>query len=89
MDNNDNNIKADSSVSSLQTIPKNEIDPLFNEISSLLETARSRVNSAINITMVNTYYNIGKLIVNNEQNGRKRAEYGKEVIKKSFQTTHR
>ena len=32
--------------------------------------------------MVNTYFNIGKIIVENEQNGNIRAEYGKEILRK-------
>lgn len=35
---------------------------------------------AVNSAMVQTYWEIGRLIVEDEQNGRARAEYGKEVL---------
>ena len=55
--------------------------PLYTEIVQLLETARAKVLTAVNTTMTQTYYQIGKLIVENEQNGYIRAEYGKEALK--------
>lgn len=54
---------------------------LYNKIASLLEEARRKVASAVNIAMVYTYYEIGRIIVEDEQNGNSRAEYGKEVLK--------
>lgn len=35
----------------------------------------------MNTTMVETYYEIGRLIVQEEQNGKERAEYGKQILK--------
>ncbi|MDO5847881.1 MAG: DUF1016 N-terminal domain-containing protein [Methanocorpusculum sp.] len=57
------------------------LTPLYTEIVQLLETARAKVLTTINTTMTQTYYQIGKLIVENEQNGKSRAEYGKETLK--------
>lgn len=37
--------------------------------------------STVNTTMVRTYFEIGRIIVENEQNGKSRAEYGKETLK--------
>lgn len=54
---------------------------LYNKIASLLEEARRKVTSAVNIAMVYTYFEIGRIIVEDEQNGNSRAEYGKEVLK--------
>lgn len=35
----------------------------------------------INQTMVQTYYEIGRMIVEEEQNGKNRAEYGKRLLR--------
>jgi predicted nuclease of restriction endonuclease-like (RecB) superfamily len=51
------------------------------EIKKLLSEARQRAYSAINSAMVEAYWNIGKRIVEEEQSGNDRAEYGKEIIK--------
>lgn len=53
----------------------------INEIKNLLSSAKERVKTAINIAMVYTYYEIGRRIVEQEQKGLNRAEYGKEVLK--------
>ncbi len=53
----------------------------INEIKNLLTSAKERVKAAINIAMVYTYYEIGRRIVEQEQKGENRAEYGKEVLK--------
>ncbi len=54
---------------------------LFGSISSLIEQTRSSVRTAVNSAMVLTYWNIGKLIFEDEQQGESRAEYGKAVLK--------
>ena len=53
---------------------------LYKNISKLLYNARKKVNQAINRAMVYTYFEIGRLIVEEEQNGEKRAEYGKKLL---------
>ena len=61
---------------------------LFDDIITLLQEARNKVVKSINQTMVYTYYEIGKMIVKDEQAGKKRAEYGKQTIKElSFRLT--
>ncbi|MCM1130840.1 MAG: DUF1016 N-terminal domain-containing protein [Anaeroplasma bactoclasticum] len=57
-----------------------KIDNLYTKISSLIQEARKSVKTAVNIAMVYTYYNIGKMIIDDEQNGNIRAEYGAKVI---------
>ncbi|MFC3159800.1 Predicted nuclease of restriction endonuclease-like (RecB) superfamily, DUF1016 family [Chryseobacterium arachidis] len=54
---------------------------LLQNISALLDNARKRVAVAVNQTMVLTYYEIGRMIVEEEQHGQERAEYGAELIK--------
>jgi len=53
----------------------------YNRIVDLLKTARNNVVSAVNQTMVLTYFEIGRMIVEEEQNGKDRAEYGKKLLK--------
>lgn len=56
-------------------------DELFQEIKTLLTQARTHVVKAVNTTMVITYFEIGRIIVEHEQKGKQRAEYGKQVLK--------
>lgn len=53
----------------------------INDIKNILSQARQQVYVAINSAMVEAYWRIGERIVLEEQNGKNRAEYGKEVIK--------
>lgn len=53
----------------------------YSQIVELLQAARSKVIRAVNQTMVLTYFEIGKKIVEEEQGGKERADYGKRVIK--------
>ncbi len=59
--------------------PKNIIN-LFDTINNIIEEARNSVYRTANFTMVKAYWNIGKVIVEEEQKGKERAEYGKEII---------
>lgn len=54
---------------------------LYDKIASIIESARQKIATTINLTMVYTYYEIGKYIVEDEQQGAERAAYGKEVLK--------
>ena len=56
------------------------IEDLFSKVSGLIEQARSYVKTSVNITEVYTKYYIGKYIVEYEQSGNVRAEYGKRVL---------
>ena len=54
---------------------------LLSRITELIETARRKVSNIANVTLVYTYYEIGHLIVEEEQGGLSRAQYGKELLK--------
>ena len=66
---------------------KNEIqdtarmDVLFERVSALIEQARRRVITAVNVAEVYTKYEIGRYIVEDEQQGNARAGYGKQMLK--------
>ena len=53
----------------------------IEEIKQILAQARQKAYTAVNTAMVEAYWLIGKRIVEEEQNGKERAAYGKEVIK--------
>ncbi len=57
-------------------------DRLFDAISHLIDKSRSQVSKAINTAMVYTYYAVGQYIVDYEQDGKVRAEYGKNLLKR-------
>ena len=54
---------------------------IYQEIHDLLHKARQNIISNVNSTMTKTYFLIGKRIVEEEQDGNKRAEYGKKLMK--------
>jgi len=62
-------------------IDKNRQNLLFDKVTQLLSKARSEVVRSVNKTMVYTYFEIGRLIIEEEQHGKDRAEYGKSILK--------
>ena len=57
------------------------INDLFLKVVNLVTQARERVATAVNIAEVYTKFHIGQYIVEYEQKGETRAEYGKAVLK--------
>ena len=53
----------------------------ISEIKKILKNARQKAYTAVNSAMVEAYWEIGRRIVEEEQNGKERAEYGKEIVK--------
>jgi predicted nuclease of restriction endonuclease-like (RecB) superfamily len=53
---------------------------LFARVVALIEEARQKVATVANIAQVYTNYEIGRQIVEEEQGGKRRAEYGKKVV---------
>lgn len=54
---------------------------IVDDIKNIINNGRSAAYAAVNSTMITTYWNIGRRIVEEEQNGNQRAEYGRELIK--------
>ncbi|BEU88847.1 hypothetical protein TAMA11512_23110 [Selenomonas sp. TAMA-11512] len=54
---------------------------LVKRIIAIVETAKQSIVAQVNSAMAATYYEIGRMIVEHEQKGAKRAEYGKRVLK--------
>ena len=53
---------------------------LYGAIRQVLQSARQTAYKAVNFAMVQAYWQVGRLIVEDEQNGKARAEYGKKVL---------
>ncbi|MDO9153612.1 MAG: PDDEXK nuclease domain-containing protein [Paludibacter sp.] len=54
---------------------------LYSKVVELIQLARQKIATVVNLTMVHTYFEVGRMIVEDEQQGKERAEYGKAVLK--------
>ncbi len=52
----------------------------FENVSNVLDKARKNAKTAVNLSMVYAYYEIGKIIVEEEQKGKQRAAYGTQLV---------
>lgn len=53
---------------------------LYSQIRDILHKARNKAYRSVNFIMVEAYWNVGRLIVEEEQKGQKRAAYGEAVL---------
>ena len=60
---------------------ENQAVYLYYKIVEAISKGRTQVATTANLVMVHTYYEIGRMIVEEEQGGEKRASYGKKVLK--------
>ena len=65
----------------MNKIERNIQTDFYDKIANLLKEARKSVVHTVNKTMVYTYFEIGRMIVEEEQKGKVRAEYGKQILK--------
>lgn len=61
--------------------PGSEILPVIQEIKAILDSARENVAREVNSELLNSYWNIGRIICEYEQSVPKRADYGKQTLK--------
>lgn len=61
---------------------ENTFDKMLGDIRAILVQARSKAYKTVNAAMVKSYWRIGQRIVEEEQEGQQRAEYGTQLIKK-------
>lgn len=54
---------------------------IIEDIKEVIVSSRQKVAYEVNNTMLLAYWNVGKIIVENEQSGNIKAEYGKQVMK--------
>lgn len=69
---------------------KKNQDNFFRDISDILTQARNRAGKAVNLVMVYSYFEVGKRIAEEEQNGEARAQYGTRLIQElsNYLTNH-
>lgn len=65
----------------MSKIEKNLKIDFYNKVVTLLSNAKKSVVQTVNKTMVYTYFEIGKMIIEEEQKGSERAKYGKKILK--------
>lgn len=58
----------------------NNSNNFFGNVVEILENAKKQATAAVNLSMVYAYFEIGRMIVEEEQHGENRAEYGKRLI---------
>jgi len=64
-----------------ENLPSKTIETLYQEVKQIIEEARSTIYRTANFETVKAYWNIGQKIVEEEQNGKGRAEYGTSLLK--------
>ena len=79
MTNNSNKYKLPNKTGDLSS---NNASDFFKNVAIIIENARRHVGRTVDHTMCITYFEIGRLIVEEEQGGKARAEYGKNLILK-------
>ncbi len=63
-----------------ETVPDQSSQRIYSQIRDILTHARSRAWKAVNAEMVICYWEIGRVLVEDEQEGEKRAAYGKGLL---------
>jgi hypothetical protein len=61
--------------------PIPNIEQLYGRVTDIIEAARDKVYISANFAMGTSYWNIGREIVEEEQHGKSKAEYGAYIIK--------
>ena len=54
---------------------------LYDSIKSLIEESKAQIVRKVNTTIILTYYEIGRIIVEHEQSGKSRADYADQTLK--------
>lgn len=64
-----------------ENLPENDLTKVMaEEIKLVIDNARNNAFYAVNNELLTAYWNVGRIIVKNEQNGNIKAEYGKQVL---------
>jgi predicted nuclease of restriction endonuclease-like (RecB) superfamily len=71
-----NKLKPATNIPATSTVDS----PLLGDIRQVVEQARGRIQQQVNSAMVEAYWHIGRLIVEHEQKGEQRADYGKQQL---------
>lgn len=66
---------------SIQTTSPSRVDTLYKKVSGYIDHARKNVQKTVDTEIVKAYWLIGRDIIEEEQHGEQRAEYGKSLLK--------
>ena len=69
-----------NNVTPLSVVAVHKVSSLAQRVIALIEAARQKVATVANVAQVYTNYEIGRQIVEEEQGGKRRADYGKQVL---------
>jgi predicted GNAT family N-acyltransferase len=69
-----------SGIEMKKSVTIKPIDTAYQSVKQILEEARKKAYSAVNFAMVQAYWNIGRIIVEEEQKGKATAGYGEYLI---------
>ena len=75
------NVKKGELMSDSNLSLELELTSVVQEVKTVLTTARQNVATQVNSELLNTYWNIGRIICEHEQSDPERADYGKQTIK--------
>jgi len=81
MENEKTNLSPSAGETQNPIIPSDNTNQFFADISAILQEGRAKVQTAVNYAMIETYWRIGKRVVEQEQGGKERAQYGEFIIK--------
>jgi predicted nuclease of restriction endonuclease-like (RecB) superfamily len=56
------------------------LDAVYQQVRAILASARDRAWQVVNATMVEAYWEVGRIIVEEEQAGKEKADYGKRIV---------
>ena len=68
-------------VKIMSKTPKTSLEALVADIASEIEATRGKVRQLVNSTLLQSYWQTGRLIIEHEQAGQSRAAYGKQQLK--------
>jgi len=74
-------VQKKNKIMAKKNIPVTNIERLYNQVKQIIEEARNTVYRTANFEMVQSYWRVGQLIIEEEQNGKQRADYGKALLK--------
>ncbi|MBL8911507.1 MAG: DUF1016 family protein [Archangium sp.] len=66
----------------MNELKTNEEESLYRKVTGFIDEARGRVARTVNTAMVEAYWRIGRAIVEVEQRGEQRADYGKRLVER-------
>lgn len=69
-------------ITAHENLEENYANKLYIDISNVLNEKRKQAYIAVSQSMLQAYWQIGKIIIEEEQNGELRSEYGKNVLQK-------